>query len=200
MRILEVKQVNNKGKLLVLTDEVGTFPLYRKEADAFHIEEGAELSVEDWERLCSDVLIKRAKKRALYLLEQQDRTEFQLRKKLREDRYPDSIADEAVEYVRSYHYIDDLRYACTYIRFHQQEKSRSQLRTALMSRGVSQSDIDAALEESYEGREDELIAKLLDKRHYDPETADDAERQRTFSFLLRRGFKASEIKKQMGLT
>ncbi len=199
MRILEIK-TQNKGKLLVRTDEVGTFPIYRKEAEAFSLEEGAELSTAEWERICAEVLTPRAKRRALYLLEQMDRTEAQLRRKLREGHYPDAIVDEAVEYVRSYHYIDDLRYAESYIRFQQEHKSRMQIIQTLRTRGVAADVIDQALETTYESDEGELIRRLLVKRGYDPTTADEKEKSRTFQYLCRKGFSVSEIRRQMDLT
>ncbi len=199
MRIIEIKK-EKKGKLLVRTDEVGTFPIYEKEAAAFHLEEGGELSDSEWERLCSEVLAKRVKRRALYLLQQMDRTEAQLRRKLKEGHYPDFLIDEAVDYVKSYHYIDDLRYASSYIRFHQQQKSRRELRQALITRGVPAGLIEQAFEEVYEDTEGELIDRLLAKRGYDPEKTDAKEKGKIFQYLLRKGFPASEIKKRMDLT
>ncbi|MCC8141728.1 MAG: recombination regulator RecX [Lachnospiraceae bacterium] len=199
MIILEIKK-QKKGKLLVRTDEVGTFPVYEKEAAAFHLEEGAEIPDGEWERLCSEVLSKRAKKRALHLLEQMDRTEFQLRQKLKGDHYPDFLVDEAVEYVKSYHYIDDLRYAESYLRYQQEKKSRLQIKNTLLKRGVPADLIDQAFEEEYEADEGELIARILEKRGYDPEKSDPDETRRTYQYLLRRGFSVSEIRRGMDLT
>ena len=59
-------------------------------------------------------LAKRAKHRALYLLERADRTEQELRSKL-EKTYEPEIVEEAIAYVRQYHYIDDKRYAVNYL-------------------------------------------------------------------------------------
>jgi len=199
MVILEIKR-QKKGKLLVRTDEVGTFPIYEKEAAAFHIEEGAELAEGEWERLCTEILSKRAKKRALHLLEQMDRTEFQLRQKLKGDHYPDFLVDEAVEYVKSYHYIDDLRYAESYLRYQQEKKSRLQMKNTLLKRGVPADLIDQAFEEEYVADEGELIARILEKRGYDPEKAGPDEKRRTYQYLLRRGFSVSEIRRCMDLT
>ncbi len=199
MVILEIRK-QKKGKLLVRTDEVGTFPIYEKEAVAFHIEEGAELSESEWEKLCTEVLSKRIKKRALHLLEQMDRTEFQLRQKLKGDHYPDFLVDEAVEYVKSYHYIDDLRYAESYLRYQQEKKSRLQMKNTLLKRGVPADLIDQAFEEEYVADEGELIARILEKRGYDPEKSDPDEKRRTYQYLLRRGFSVSEIRRCMDLT
>ena len=199
MQILEITK-EKKGKILVHTDGVDCFPLYEKEADAWGIREGAELSRETWEELCSEILKKRVIRRAMFLLQQMDRTESQLRRKLAEGHYPEELIDEAVAYVESWHYIDDFRYACTYIRCHQAEKSRIQLKLALVKRGVPSELIDRAFEEEYADNEEELIAKLLEKKHYDPEQMDQKEKYKICQFLLRKGFSISKIKRQMDLT
>ena len=199
MQILEITK-EKKGKILVHTDGVDCFPLYEKEADAWGIREGAELSREKWEELCSEILKKRVIRRAMLLLQQMDRTESQLRRKLAEGHYPEELIDEAVAYVESWHYIDDFRYACTYIRCHQAEKSRIQLKLALVKRGVPSELIDRAFEEEYADNEEELIAKLLEKKHYDPEQMDQKEKYKICQFLLRKGFSISKIKRQMDLT
>ncbi len=199
MHILEIKK-EKKGRLLVRTDEVGTFPIYEKEAAAYGLEEGAVLSGEEWERLCAEVLLPRVKKRALHLLETQDRTEAQLRQKLREGHYPEFLVDEAVAYVVSYHYIDDLRYAASYIRFHQDAKSRRELQTALLKRGVASDVIEQAIASDYTGDEEELLERILAKRGFDPADADDREKSRTYQYLLRKGFSSSAIRRRLDLT
>mgnify|MGYP007060417027 FL=1 len=71
MRILEITK-EKKGKILVHTDGVDCFPLYAKEADAWGVREGAELSDAKWQELCEEVLKKRVIRRAMYLLQQMD--------------------------------------------------------------------------------------------------------------------------------
>lgn len=198
MQITEIV-TEKKGRLLVRTDEVGTFPVYRKEAAAYHIEEGAELTQEQWNQLCTEVLKKRVIKRAMYLLQKMNRTEEGLRQKLRESHYPEELIDEAVDYVKSFHYIDDFRYASAYIRYHQSEKSRLQLKMTLQKRGISPDVIEQALEEEYEDHEDQLIQDLLAKKNYDSEHMDRKEKYRIYQYLLRRGFSGSAVKRQMEL-
>ncbi len=199
MQILRIEPAN-KNRVLIHTDEIGVFPLYRKEVRVWEITEGGELSEEKWNRLQKEVLQKRIIHRALYLLQQQDRTESQLRKKLTEGHYPDFLVDEAIAYVKSFRYIDDFRYACAYIRYHQSQKSRLGLKLALQQRGVSGDTIAAALEEAYEGEEALLIQAILQKKHYDAEQMDPKEKHRIYQYLLRKGFSNSDIRRQMHLT
>ena len=39
-------------------------------------------------------------------------------KKLLKDGYPEEVCAAAVDYAKGYHYVDDLRYAATYLRSH----------------------------------------------------------------------------------
>ena len=101
-----------KGKLRVRFDNEAELILYRGEAKQWKLREEAEISEEDYQKLLTEVVGKRAKKRAMHLLERMDRTEKQLRDKLEDGKYPQVCIDEAIAYVRKYHYIDDYRYAC----------------------------------------------------------------------------------------
>ena len=140
---------------------------------------------------------KRAKKRAMHLLERMDRTEKQLRDKLEDGKYPQVCIDEAVAYGRKYQYIDDYRYACTFIRYSQEKMSRLQLKMKLAQKGVPRDLIDRALEEKYSGEESVQIARLLEKRKFVAKEADEREFQRTYQYLLRRGFRSGDILRVM---
>ena len=74
--------------------------LYRGEIRKYHIEEGTELPEEVYQDIFYNVIGKRAKKRAMHLLEKMDRTERNLREKLRLNGYPEKLIDDAVEYVK----------------------------------------------------------------------------------------------------
>ena len=85
-----------------------------------------------------------------------------------------------MDYVKSFHYVDDYRYACTYIRYHQSEKSRLQIKMKLYERGVPSDLIEQALEDEYTGEEDRLIDRLLEKKQYDADTMDQKEKQKIY--------------------
>ena len=81
----------------------------------------------------------------MHLLEKQDRTEYQLREKLRQNEYPKEAVEQAIAYVKSYHYIDDLRYACSYVRYQKEKKSNRRLQQDLQKKGVAKEFIEQAL-------------------------------------------------------
>jgi regulatory protein len=133
----------------------------------------------------------------MYLLEKQDRTESQLRTKLLDKGFSQEACDEAIAYVKSFHYVDDERYACNYVRYRAHSKSRQQLKLDLLKKGVSREIIASALEEEYEGDERAMICEILVKKKFDPETADYKEKNRITAFLLRRGFALEDIRSCM---
>lgn len=182
-----------KGRIEVCLDNGEVFSLYRGEVKALELKEGSVFDEIFYQKILSELIGKRAIKRAMHLLERQERTEKQLREKLQQNGYPQICIDMAISYVKSYHYIDDLRYAKVYIRCHQEKESRQRLKTKLLMRGVSQSLIEQALEEEYEASERVQIEELLKKRSYDFEDADENTYRKTVQFLIRKGFKTSDI-------
>jgi len=139
----------------------------------------------------------RAKKRALHLLERMDRTEHQLREKLKASEYPDDVIEEAIDYVKSFHYIDDKRYAENFTRYKKEGLSRQQIKQKLMSKGIDRDTIELAIEEEYDADEAEHIRKLLVKKHFDGSSKDDGEFRRIYNYLLRRGFRSNDILREM---
>ena len=102
-----------------------------------------------------------------------------MRDKLKAGEYPKECIDDAVMYVAKYHYIDDERYAANYVRNAQSKKSRRRI------------------QQEYVSDEEDQIRELLTKKGFDYKTADEKEFRRTYSFLLRRGFKANDILRVM---
>lgn len=186
-----------KGRYRVAFDNGVSCILYRSEAAQLSIEVQCSLTDENYDYLINEIVGKRAKKRAMHILEQMDRTEHQLREKLAKGEYPQECIDSAVEYVKKYRYLDDERFASSYVRYHQEKLSRQQLSVKLSQKGVSKDIIAEALEMEYEADDGEKIRNLLSKRHFDPDNTDIQENNKIYQYILRRGFKSSDILKEM---
>lgn len=186
-----------RGKFRIHFDTGVTCLVYSGECHKMHLKEPGVLSEEEYRQLLHEVIGKRAKKRALHILEQMDRTEMQLRQKLQRSEYPEVCVDSAIDYVKQYRYLDDYRYACNYVRCAQEKKSKQRIRQDLMGKGVSSTLIESALEEEYVSSEKQKIRELLLKRNYSNECRDEKEFRRTYQFLLRRGFRSPEILQAM---
>lgn len=190
-----VKEIKpkTKGKYEVSLEGGEPLILYGKELNHYNVKEGQILPEQVYEQIISEVLSKRATKRAMHLMEKMDRTEHDLRDKLRKNGYPTCCIDAAVAYLESYHYLDDRRYAENYIRYRQEKESKRIMKQKLMQKGVDSRLIDECLEECCESDELELVLYWLRKRKYDPKTADLKEKQRTYAFLMRKGFSSSLV-------
>lgn len=202
MREIQVVAVmpREKGRMYVRFENGVEVELYRGELHKLSrqelgmlLKEGGYVPMALYQKVLKEILGIRVKKRALFLLERMDRTEQQLYEKLRQSSYPEVCIEEAVAYVKQYHYIDDLKYAKTYVRCQQQKKSRQRLRTDLIKKGVARELIEQALEEEFASDEREKIKELLEKRHYDCACTDRREQQRMYQFLMRRGYKNGDI-------
>lgn len=191
------EEAMTKGKIRVRLDTGLTCILYRSEQRQINAYEGSSLTWEQYEILVHEILGKRATKRAMHLLEKMDRTEYKLREKLSEGGYPDEAIEDAIGYVKCYHYLDDERYARNYVFLAQDRKSRKKLSIELYQRGIKKELIDRILEEEYDADEEKQICQLLEKRGFDPKTCSEKERQKLYQFLLRRGFQSSDICKVM---
>ena len=199
MIIREIRPYSPHSKKVILRlDGAEDLVLYKREFTRLGVSEGDDLPDEVYDSLISEILVPRARRRALHLLERGDRTEADLYRKLCDGGYPAPVARDALEYVASYGYVDDERYASNYIRYHQDKRSRRRLISDLTSKGISADIIDRAMEQEFETSEADQIRRLLEGRRFDPQTADQRERQKQIRFLLGRGYSYSDIRSVMG--
>ena len=201
----EILRVTDRKRKIVLEDG-SSFVLYAGELKKYHIREGEEIPEEVLAEIHDDVLVRRAKLRCMNLLKTSDRTVRQLRDRLRHDGYPEEIAEKALEYVASYHYTDDRRYAENFIRQQSGRKSRKVIILELEKRGVDSDVIREAYsavgQENQEGdpflgesADLEAIRKLVQKRGYDAAHASWEEQQKLTGYLMRKGFEAADIRR-----
>jgi len=200
MRVTQIAELS-KTRNKVYIEQEFAFVLYKGELRLYHIREGEEISEENYRTIMEKVLPKRAKLRAMNLLKSREYTTMQLRTKLEQGGYPKAVVEEALSYVASFHYIDDLRYAVSFITCNETNRSHRRIEQDLQARGIPRETIEKAWRKWEEegGSQNELamIQKLLEKRHYVAEQADYKERQRTCAFLMRKGFSGELIRKAM---
>lgn len=203
MQITDVVELDKKRSKIFIDGEFA-FVLYKGELREYSIKVGNEIRQETYDEILSNVLSKRAKLRAMNLLQKKDYTEKQLRDKLSEGLYPQELVNEAIDYVKSYKYLDDDRYARDYITYHMEMRSKNRIIQDLMGKGLSKDFILPIIEELYEDSSEnsdsniemEQIKKLLVKKKYNKEL-DFKEKQKIIAFLMRRGYQMSDIRSAM---
>ena len=200
MQVTSIEELS-KSRSRIFIDGEFAFVLYKGEIRLYHVAVGEELSPEDYQAIMGQVLPKRAKLRAMNLLKSREYTTKQLYDKLKSGDYPEETIKEALDYVKGFHYTDDLRYAVSYIFGHETTRSRRRIEQDLLNKGIDRATLERAWQEweSKGGIQDEqsMIKELLIKRGYAPEQADRKEMQRMGAFLMRRGFSGESVRKAL---
>ncbi len=138
---------------------------------------------------------REAKLKAMRLLTARDYTEYSLRDKLSYAGFSQEEVDQALEYVKSFGYVDDLRYAINYTRCSVGVRSRRETERKLLEKGVSSDLIAQALMEEYseDSAEDDLIRHLIHKKCRDLSGLDHAARQKMLAYMFNKGFKPDRV-------
>lgn len=195
MKVTKIEPLT-KTRFQVYVDEHPAFVLYKGELSGYRIEAEKELDEDVYEEILQKVVLKRAKARALHLLNHMGRTEAQLRAKLLQGGYPDAVTQSAVDYVKSFGYLNDAEYARSFIEGRKNKKSRKELYAALCRKGIDREDAELALEEYYDAEDSRTAMEaLLRKKKFDPDTADYMQKQKIAGYLMRKGFRYEEIRR-----
>ena len=193
MTVTQIETIS-KAKYRIFLDNKFAFVLYKGELSHYHIKEGAKIEEQTYLEI-QQVIVKRAKLRAMHLLNDMDRTEGQLREKLKANQYTEEIIDEALCYVKSFGYINDSNYARRFINNRKEKKSKKEIYALLCNKGLSKELITEAMEECYDTEDSKnAIIELLRKKKYDPETVTEKEKQKIVAFLIRKGFSYHDIR------
>ena len=195
MYVTKIEPVT-KAKYKVFLDEQFAFVLYKGELSRYKIQEDAQLSEETIKEIKKEILGKRAKLRAMHLLERMDRTEAELYTKLKRDLYPEDIIEIAMQYVKSFGYIGDKGYARRFVESRQGSKSKLEIKMSLLQKGISKEIVSEVLEAYYDGQDESMaIQRLLDKKRFTAETATEEEKRKIYGYLMRKGFAYEDIRR-----
>ncbi len=197
MAQIESIEAKGKNKYEIHLEDGVDFVLYKSEVRKFGLEVGLEVGDDLFADLLREVFIPRAKSRAMHLLEKKDYAKRELGRKLSMSGYPREAVDEAVAYVESFGYVDDERLCKSYIHYYESSKSRMRIKQDLLKKGVDRDLIEECLESELEQSQEELIERLLQKKHYDRELSDRAEREKMFRYLAQRGFDSADISRAL---
>lgn len=186
------------SKIRVYIDDAFAFWLTQKDIDRYKLKEGMAFTTSEYDKILEETLYLRALDKALSILKFTDRSEKELRNKLSRAEYPASLIDRTVDYVKNYGYLDDKRFASSFIRARMNKKSRLMIKTELQQKGISGETIEEAFLEAY-GEEEEdaeltAIRRAIAKKTIDPDTLSYEAKQKLIASLYRKGFDLSKIK------
>lgn len=191
MLITRIEAGRNK-KYRVYGEDTFLFALYGKELKRYRIEENTDISASVISSITEEVVCKRAKERALYLLERRPLTVSMLYSKLRESDYPDEVIERTIQFLEDYHYLDDKDYVRMYVETYGSKKSKRQMFCELQRKGICKEDINAYFDE-HEYSEQNTLMSQFDKYTRGKDLEDPLVRQKVFRYFYGKGFDSSLI-------
>ena len=176
----------------ITLDDGTQFLLYSSEVKKYHLSD-AENVDENTLTEIMQLLYRRAKERALYLLDRSLWTEWQIREKLKAGLYPSQIIDQVISYLKEYHLVDDYQYAQLYIDYRKCKKSRQQIVRDLLTKGISRGLIEQVLEDvGFTNRDSLSYFVQKGKQRY--QLSDQKEYQKFMRYLFSKGYHYDEVR------
>lgn len=188
-----------KGSTLRIDFEEGEPEFINRDVAAeCGLRKGLELTDDVWEKVIYKNDFRRAKERALYLLDVKDHSYVMLFKRL-EENYPEQICYDVCDRLAELGLINDRRFASLCARHYMEIKKFGRFRAVqeMRLKGLTQSLIDEALapyddSDSTKERIKELIAKKYIRRLEDEDGV-----KKVKNALVRQGYSYSDINAAM---
>lgn len=184
-------QSRNPDRVSVYLD--GEFAFALAAVVAVGLKPGDHLSAEEIEKLRGEESIEAARRRALRLISRRPRSEHELRRYFHKREVSEAVQDRVLADLRASGLVDDEAFAHAWVENRMAFRPRSAyaLRYELRQKGVSNEDIDAALENFDEGKAARQAARRAARRY--KHLSYEEFRQRVAGYLGRRGFGYSLI-------
>jgi len=189
------QQKKDTEKYNVFVDGEFAFSLYMQDILFFKIKENEEIAEERYNYIINEVVYIKAQDKALNFLGYKMRTEKEMRDKLNTYDFNESVVERVMEFLLKYSYIDDFKYAVSYIKQTQRLKPLGSygIKMKLREYGIKDEVIENAILES-EIDEEEDAYSLLMKKIGGKKELDEKEKKKYHDFLLRRGYSYDIIK------
>lgn len=196
MTVTEIVPVDKRRSKVILDDDF-TLVLYRGELKRYSIEEGNEISGEVYQEIVKEILCKRARERVLFLLKSSDKTEHELRRKLKDGYYPQEAINYAIDFLNEHRFINDQEYARRYVEFNSRRKSERQIQYELQRKGLDKEIIGNILKEQPVD-EAAIVREYIRKKRLFPEQMDAREKSKVMASLGRKGFSYEAVSRVLG--
>lgn len=192
MKILRIQK--SKDRYLIELNEGNSLSLKESVFVRHNLYKGKEVSREMLDFIRADAEKQEAIDFALKKLTNR-KSEHEIRMLLQREDFDESTIDSAVEYLYTYHFLDDREYALLYARDKRKLNGYGPIKIAyiLRTKGLDETDIRRALEEYTEEEECSRIERLIEKKYLRNGKLIQ-ETPKIIRFLLSRGFHYDKIK------
>ncbi|HHU90404.1 MAG TPA: regulatory protein RecX [Clostridiaceae bacterium] len=189
MTITAVEKNKDKGMVKVFIDDNYSFSIPEQDYINNKLYKDTIISEEQLSVIRDKVLVRSARERAVRYLTYKDRSEYEILKKLVDAGYDESVAQNAVNELKTIGYLDDTRFAMKYLseRIRTKALSKKTLGYELKNKGLEKEIIERALSE-FEINDYEVALREGKRKFGKYDINDKKIQQKVYRFLLHRGF------------
>lgn len=191
--ITDISRYDSKRMKVILDYGEMTFLLYLSECKKYIPEGKTTLSSHELDGIIEDVVLPRARKRVLYFLKNGDKTSCEIRKKLKEGYYPETVIVKVFEFLETNKLIDDVSFASRFVDEFKKDHSPNDMRLRLSNKGIKKAIIDEVMG-SLSPSEEILACERVFRKRYPSGCQDFDESKRAIRFLKGKGFSMDAIK------
>lgn len=193
--IVTLIEKQGKYKYKVYVDYDYVFWLTWKELYFWKVKENAEISEEQYKKIVKESILPKAKRKAISYLEKSNRTEQEIREKLKRELYQEDVIESAIKFLHNCHYINDDWVAENFVRANQANHSRRWMEMKLAQKGIDKERLHIFFEEEYS--EEVAIQKEIKKKLKGKEQITWEEKNKIMAYLYRKGYSIHETRKAM---
>lgn len=193
VKITKVKKAKKrKNRYHIYIDEEYKFSCSGEFLAEKRLLKDSEISREELEVLLNDLYWDDTRDYLVNIIARKDYTERELRTKLIERKTPGDIIDRAMEYLKDRQFIDEKRFLSDYLAYLRKKGkySRREIEQKVFKKGFSKDVMENIKSLLADYTSSTVIENLMEKQ-----IKRNREKEKIFSYLLRKGFDYEEIKK-----
>lgn len=192
-------QKNNPDRMSVFLDGAFAFGVHQNLVLEHELHVGRVLTPEAHQAIIEADRVAGAKARAFDYLAHKPRTEFEVRRKLRQKDYEPPVVEAVVEHLQDRGYVDDEHYAREYVqrRFSHKGYGPVRLQQELYTRGVDRHLAEAAVDNLFEEKSELAAARAAGVKQWARlarESDPRKRRDKLYRYLKRRGYTYGAIR------
>ena len=160
---IEVQKKNTDRVNVYINDEFA-FPCSLELVYKYKLEKGMEIREENLKIIAEEDSFLKGKSCALRCIEKTYKSEQQVIDKLTAKGFEETVIVRVIDFMKSYNFIDDERYAQSYIKEKMKICGRNKIKFALIKKGISKNIIEDRLEVLLETVEKEVALMLAERK------------------------------------
>lgn len=138
-------QKKNKSRVNVYVDEEFTFACDAELVYIYRLKANDNIDVDKIVEIAKEDNFKKAKRDALRIIEKSYKTEKEVYNKLIAKGYEEPMVNKAIEFLDSYNFVDDEKYAKAYVKDKIKAQGRDKISYSLAAKGIDSDTIKESL-------------------------------------------------------